>query len=67
MARHSFKAVRGDGVMRICIGPRCKGKKKFKSEHRGNRLCEGCARTVSRLNASMAVERGFDINTASHP
>ena len=37
-----------DLKLRTCLGPLCRGRKKFWSSHKGNRLCKRCQATVAR-------------------
>jgi hypothetical protein len=37
---------------RACLGPNCKGTKKFLSDHPGHRLCKHCAARANRFSGT---------------
>ena len=37
-----------DDAMRTCLGPICRGMKKFKSAHKGERICRSCRQSIDR-------------------
>ena len=42
---HTFSQI-GDRAARLCLGPNCRGTKKFESEHKGERICKSCRKSI---------------------